>query len=514
MNYLSTETVQQTVDESFTNLEFENTCRSTSNKIYFDGITGAATMQSGVVVGNLTVQGELINAALDDLVKGVSIGTVTTLPNTSPSSASLYPVGEGLYKLDLALQSGKDGVDGATGPQGPPGVDGEAVFSPTVVVDTLAPGTDASASIFVDLTGVNHLILGIPRGQTGDRGPAGERGPRGDDGPRGDKGDKGDTGDTGPAGDATAATAAAAVAAGAATAAAGSAAAASVSATAASASAAAAATSAAAAESSAATVAQRTQYMSTNNFPQPNTIFTSDLNVHYGVSSVFSVDAWNQGNVKTSGRLEVGGNGLFGGNISTDGNIDASLVTSNTFRGGTLSCSNFTANVESNDPITFTSPIHVQAPPDPFNPLAVEPGLYVDKIAPNDSELTGVQIQGVLCEQNYVKASRVLTDKVEATTSSIDVVGDVKMQNTLRVNTIEGNPSVLETSKILIPRTTQTVQIKSASIKLGPDVSEFAGFSTVDVTGQVNVTGSLYATAIYAPNLFVGGAGSGFNQFL
>ena len=336
-----------------------------------DGITGAVQCSSGVITGNLTVQGEIINAQLDDIPQALEIGTVTSVPNSVPSSASLYPVGDGLYKLDLSLQAGVQGIQGIQGPvgntgdtgppptilsvvpttivptgnatavlteisdnvyqlslgipEGPPGVDGQVIFSETVPVATLSGGSDASAFLTnVNGSGVYQLSLSIPRGNTGAQGP---QGPKGDDGPKGDKGEKGDKGDDGPPGDSSAATAAAAVASAASVAAAGSAAAASTSATAAAASAATAATSATAAEQSAATVAQRTQYMSTGSFPQPNTNFDSDLNVKYGVTTVFSVDAWNQGNVKTNGKIEANGNLQVGGNAFIDGFVEANEVS-------------------------------------------------------------------------------------------------------------------------------------------------------------------------------------------
>lgn len=532
-----------------------------------DGITGAVQCSSGVITGNLTVQGEIINAQLDDIPQALEIGTVTSVPNSVPSSASLYPVGDGLYKLDLSLQAGVQGIQGVQGPvgntgdtgppptilsevpttivptgnatavlteisdnvyqlslgipQGPPGVNGQVIFSETVPVATLSAESTASAFLTnVNGSGVYQLSLSIPRGNTGAQGP---QGPKGDDGPKGDKGDKGDTGDTGPAGDSTAATAAAAVASAAAVTAAGSAAAASTSATAAAASAATAATSAAAAEQSAATVAQRTVYMNSGSLPQPYTSFDSDLNVKYGVATVFSVDSWNQGNVKTNGKIECAKSVYVGENAYVDGNIEATQVQANTVKGATISSSNFTKNAENAAAeITFNAPIKINAPQDPTNPFASITGLFVDEIKSADAELSSVKIHGVVCGPDSMQV-----EQVQATSLSVSN-GNISFQNTDLYN-----PTTFS-----VDRNVGTTQIFSPNIQLGP-AQVGTGSSQVNLNGNItvssnvntnamnastvnassingtNINGSvgIFSQGIYAPNLFVSQAGGGFIQF-
>jgi hypothetical protein len=470
MNYFSTEVVEQAVDETFTNLEFTNSLRSTNEKVFFDGVTGQCKMESGLVLGNFEVRGELINSVLDDLVKNIEIGSVVSTDYQTPASASLYPVGDGLYKLDLSLQQGNPGVNGAQGqagpqgetgpqgPQGPAGQDGDAVtISETVAVTTLNPGSSATASIaYID--GENYLSLGIPRGDKGDKG---DRGSDGSDGARGPKGEKGDTGDTGPPGDTTAATASAVAAAASATAAVGAAAAASTSATAASASAAAAASSAASAATDAATATQRTQFMSTTTFPMATT-FNSDLNVSNGVSNKITMDSFS-GNITSSGKVEAGRFVASGkidavDDITTDAKVVCTEVNANNTKTGTLYCSAFEQNV-SLDPMVFNS---------------------------------------------------------EATFNGATTVnGDFSVVN---------NDPFLITS-FNVSRDTATTRINSAQILLGPTPAEGVGTSAVTLNGSLSSTGSLNAVSVYAstgffsggvyaPNLYLGGPGGGFNQFL
>lgn len=68
----------------------------------------------------------------------------------------------------------------------------------TADAETLAPGSEATASYDAE-TGV--LSLGIPTGAQGPQGEAGAQGPKGDTGATGAQGPKGDTGSTGPQGE-------------------------------------------------------------------------------------------------------------------------------------------------------------------------------------------------------------------------------------------------------------------------------------------------------------------------
>lgn len=533
MNYLAYEEIK--VEENsnvFNTLEFTDSLYSTNNKIVLTNSTGNGQFES-IVVNKLTAN-EIINEDFNHFVTGISpIVPTTTLESGNSASASFNDIGNGEYQLSLSIPKGEKGDQGL---QGPPGNNGVAVFDETVTTQTLPAGSSATANINV-IDGVNYLSLGIPQGEKGDRGAKGETGDRGPKGDTGSKGDKGDTGDTGPPGDATAAIAAASVASAAAVAAAGSAASASVSSTASATSAAAAATSAAAAESSASTVAQRTQYMSTGILPNPYTSFDSDLKVKYGITTVFEVDSWNN-KVRVDGDLQMGGKLTVGGNIECDAKVSCTELNANTTKTGTLHVDTITSSdfSETNE-IVFSNQgtttfqggkIVIETPqPTMTNPLP-QSLLQVDKIECFDIETGTVKIQGITCSNdelyvNQVRTSNLIVEEGNTTISNIDSLNPTSFTVEKGVGNFKVESYNIEFGEN--PANPNYGGIPS-SMKVYGDVKCNAAIttSTLNVTSAANLqnvsansisaTGSIFAQYIWAPNMFVGQQGSGFNQFL
>ena len=94
---------------------------------------------------------------------------------------------------------GEQGPQGQQGEKGDKGDTGEAAGfgTPTVLVDTLEPGEQATAEVNAsgpDTAKVFAFSFGIPKGEKGDKGDTGEQGVQGEKGDTGEKGDKGDPG--------------------------------------------------------------------------------------------------------------------------------------------------------------------------------------------------------------------------------------------------------------------------------------------------------------------------------
>lgn len=114
------------------------------------------------------------------------VGTVTL--GTSGTAAASITGTAPHQQLNLTLPRGLTGATGATGATGPAGPPSSLTMG---TVTTLAPGTNATASL--SGTAPNYtLALSVPRGATGQTGATGM------EGPQGPKGDTGATGPTGP----------------------------------------------------------------------------------------------------------------------------------------------------------------------------------------------------------------------------------------------------------------------------------------------------------------------------
>ena len=535
MNYVAYEEVKMAEDndELFVNLEFQDTLKSTNSKIILTNNTGNGQFES-IVVNKLTAN-EIINEDFNHFVTGISpIVPTTSVESGNSASASFNDIGNGEYQLSLSIPKGEKGDQGL---QGPPGNNGVALFNETVTTTTLPSTSSATANINV-IDGVNYLSLGIPQGEKGDRGAKGETGSKGDKGDTGSKGDKGDTGDTGPPGDATAAIAAASVASAAAVAAAGSAASASVSSTASASAASASAASAAAAESSASTVAQRTQYMSTGILPNPYTSFDSDLKVKYGgITTVFEVDSWNN-KVAIANDLQMGGKLTVGGNIECDAKVSCTELNANTTKTGTLHVDTITSSdfSETNEIVfsnqgttTFQGGKIVIETPEPTmtDPLP-QSLLLVDKIQCFDTETGTVKIQGVTCSNdelfvNTVRTSNLIVEEGDSVFSNIDSLNPTKFtvekgigDFAVRSYNIEfgenpSNPSyggIASNMKVF-----GNVNCNGTITTSTLNATSAANLQNVSAN-SISATGSITAAYIWAPNMFVGQQGSGFNQFL
>jgi hypothetical protein len=79
---------------------------------------------------------------------------------------------------------------------------------------------------------------------------------------------------------------------------------------------------------------------------------------------------------------------------------------------------------------------------------------------------------------------------------------------------VVNNDPFLETT-FLVDRGTTKTSIKSVNIELGPTLTELQGSSTVFLNGTMQCSGpGFFSGGVYAPNLYLGGPGGGFNQFL
>lgn len=119
----------------------------------------------------------------------IELGTVT---GGDTASATLTPIGDGVYQLDLVLPRGEQGEQGETGPAGPQGATGETGATgpqgeqgiqgpagPTgpqgpkgddavsLSIGTVVAGAAADASLTSDGEGNYELDLQLPKGDTG-----------------------------------------------------------------------------------------------------------------------------------------------------------------------------------------------------------------------------------------------------------------------------------------------------------------------------------------------------------
>ena len=108
MNYLAYEEVKMAEDndELFVNLEFQDTLKSTNNKIILTNSTGNGQFES-IVVNKITAN-EIINEDFNHFVTGISpIVPTTTLEPGNNASASFNDIGNGEYQLSLFVPKGE-----------------------------------------------------------------------------------------------------------------------------------------------------------------------------------------------------------------------------------------------------------------------------------------------------------------------------------------------------------------------------------------------------------------------
>ena len=283
--------------------------------------------------------------------------------------------------------------------------------------------------------------------------------------------------------------------------------------------------------------------MNTGILPNPYTSFDSDLKVKYGITTVFEVDSWNN-KVAIANDLQMGGKLTVGGNIECDAKVSCTELNANTTKTGTLHVDTITSSdFSENNEIVFSNQgtttfqggkIVIETPqPTMTNPLP-QSLLQVDKIECFDTETGTVKIQGVTCSNdelyvNQVRTSNLIVEEGNTTISNVDSlnptsfliskgVGNFKVESyNIEFGENPANPNyggipssikvygnVTCNSTMTAPTVNATTTANLQSVVCG----------NITSSGNITSTGSITAAYIWAPNMFVGQQGSGFNQFL
>jgi len=114
-----------------------------------------------------------IGGTVVEMVADLAVGTVATGAPGTPAAASLTPVGDDAYALDLTIPQGDKGADGAPGPQGiqgPQGIKGDTGATGPAGTTTWAgitdkpavigAGVDAAAARAAIGAGTSNLVIG------------------------------------------------------------------------------------------------------------------------------------------------------------------------------------------------------------------------------------------------------------------------------------------------------------------------------------------------------------------